>query len=667
MVTVCRAQFIPAPGETTMLAQNLQFHMCAQPELRCHWRLHRFFDRFESYITSPVLCSHIMDIMRSAPYSVETIAELSRGSWAKEISTLESDPLPPRMNFNVFFTPSAFETQSLLPSLPINPSASYHIYSILCRWRDGVKQAPIYPRLNSKIMSTMTIKKWQNIEKRQWNREAQGEFSHKVAEKYLHDTGERLESESEIAQRFYRSGLTPRSYFRMGGRALHLSKHVQGPAGDLVDLFAPTNHTSRLNPTRIQLTPEEYLLIWDLRTFTSNHHEVRYFMRRLAEFCIGTTVTIMDAEHGFIEEDLGMLLYAYNQMNDNPEYSMEKVDDHYRDLVLVHHIAGFLGVFGNLMFSTFLHGASVYYLVGDERRLNVAGDDGHCPIRRESTTDQAFSVIRANGVVELTKLFKTSEEGAICLKRGLVQEGQTLLQKIMHIMPSLSAIMDVLDVFPSHFDHSTKTRDEKRGTVGTEILRFLASMRVAVGVTDEEKEFLVLFLTSVYICCDLPREGCAPQFGGRYLCPVLPETIVDFERDALRYLLLSHWKGAALVPKRLMDVEIQHDVEPLVWEMNNEVVSPSSQYYSYMETLGYLVSEPEMIMVVGEDGFDRICREFTEFSARIYTYKVIAIPPFSFTLQYLSERRPTEMVSLDPVGHQDTSSGEESTSDVDMD
>jgi hypothetical protein len=112
------------------------------------------------------------------------------------------------------------------------------------------------------------------------------------------------------------------------------------------------------------------------------------------------------------------------------------MDDYFLDLVRVHNVAGFLGVYGNLMSCTFVHGVSVLMMIDNPDKLNVAGDDGHAAISR-SNVDTLFDVIRGNGVVERSKLYSTDEEGSICLKRGIVQFNLQLLQKRMVILPDL--------------------------------------------------------------------------------------------------------------------------------------------------------------------------------------------------------------------------------------
>jgi hypothetical protein len=104
----------------------------------------------------------------------------------------------------------------------------------------------------------------------------------------------------------------------------------------------------------------------------------------------------------------------------------------------------------------------------------------------------------------------------------------------------------------------------------------------------------------------------------------------DFRRDPIKYVLGYHWRNCAFVSKRMKDVDLS-DVSTSSWE-SETYVGPSIRYLSYMETLGYLTSEPESILVFGADGFDRLCREFDEHSPRVHTFTVVSVPDDAFRL-----------------------------------
>ncbi|UJT31805.1 hypothetical protein [Phlebiopsis gigantea ambi-like virus 1] len=633
-VTLARAQHIPFIGEKTHLATITRLATCS-PDHQCHIEWHSFLIDYGSYICSPLHSSMVIDIMRCAPLSPRDIAKSKTASFAKEISVMEASPLPSRFNYEVWFNPSQ-HSSAFMAGLPPNPAMASVVHSTLVQWVAYMTSRVHYPRLSKKKVALGMTREWSTMEGREWNEETQGIFDQRVGERYLHDTGHMLESPAEIRQKWYHSGLTPRSYYAMGGTAFHRSKHLQDGFGVLVDLLQSTNHTSRLNPTRIMMDEDEYLLIWDLWCFTSNHHEQRHFLNRLSEWCSGILIEVMDAEDGFAARDLGMMISVYNQLNDNPEYSMERVDGRYQDLVLCHHTAGFLGVYGNLMTCTFVHGCSVLMVLSDPSRLNVAGDDGHAPYSSREEKDKIISVIRANGVVEESKLYTTEEDGCVCLKRGLVQIGGRLLQKQLYVLPSLAVILEYLDRLPPQFAPSGKSHLDLRSSVATECLRFLSSLVPNVFSEDEEA-FVLEYLRAIWVICSLPEMGCVPQYGGDYLCPVLPANPRELYRDHLRYVLGLFYPGIAVVPKRRYDLPT-NDGSPSsswTWQLGFEHETPSDRYLNYMEVLGYVETESVDIVVSGDPGLRRFIREFEEFSPRIYLYRCIDIPATRF-------RRPTD-------------------------
>jgi hypothetical protein len=273
-----------------------------------------------------------------------------------------------------------------------------------------------------------------------------------------------------------------------------------------------------------------------------------------------------------------------------------------------------------------------------------------------------MGIIRANGVVETTKMFKTSEEGAVCLKRGLIQIGGRLLQKRMLVFPSLAAIQDCTGMSPSHFSMRDVSMVEKRSVVAMEVIRFLKSLQT-YDLEDDEAETVLLIVVAIYLSCSLPSEGSVPQLGGEYLCAVMPQYKEDLRRDPIKYVLGYHWRNCAFVPKRMKDVDLS-DASAFSWE-NETYVGPSTRYLSYMETLGYLTSEPESILVFGADGFDRLCREFDEFSPRIYTFTVISVPDDAFRsdLSYVPSLRARSSRSYPHVRFVSEEGGD--SSDVD--
>jgi len=580
----------------------------------------------QDFVDQPLFAGIVTNICYAAPYPHEDRKQIINDSWGKEIRILQSEALPSRFNFDVWFNPHGYANQRFHPDIPPNPFAAYHIHSILCRWRTIVCSSIQFPRMSTKSVSRDTQREVDEfLGGDGWKDRGIGECSQVRLEQIQHEYKCRFHGVCEVRQRWQRSGISPRTYFCQGGDAFNRSKFLHDPFNILVELFPPTEYHARLNPTRLFLVDQsENVIIWDLATFTSNHHEVRYFLLGLANFCSGYMIKLFDSVEGLVEVDLGILLGEYAQLSCFPEYSLERVDDYYKGLVHFHNIAGFLGVYGNLPVSTFLHGASVFQVIGQENRMNVAGDDGHAVVVPGSSEDYFVQrVIRGNGVIEDSKLFWTYEDGAICLKRGLVQIGNRILQKNLVLWPSLHLIRDVVTWDPRV--HHTETKEEMKEKVAYEILRFMAS--ISTGFRDYAQvdlEFILWFIRRVFATCGLDCEGNLPQLSGGYLCPLEPRDISDLSLDPLHVIITYHYKGVVSLPVReLIDC---YTPQELSWEIGYEWYGSTTRYWSILETLGYLTSSPIHDTYFGLDGYDRLRKEFSFVYPAVRKFCIVSVP-----------------------------------------
>lgn len=587
----------------------------------------------EDYIREPLFTGIILDICRSAPMSREVINEAKLKSWGKEISVCEAQGLPHRFNFRVFF---GHPEESILPYVPPNPQMARYIQSVIDRWKERMHNIPVhYPRLSRKQVSWSTVRDWESFTGMYWERESRRggvEMTQEYLERFLLDTGYAVRGVCEVRQKWYKHGVSPRTYFAQGGTTFHSSKFLQGMWNDLVDSLDCTNHVTRLNPTRIELDDStgEYLRIYDLSSFTSNHHEQKFFIDDLASYCAGTTVDVMDVREGVVTLDLGCLLSTYNQTcNYSAEYSLEKLGVEFLDFVSRHNNASFLGIYANLSSCTFVHGATVLQAFDTTKKLNVAGDDGHFA-EKDGMEDVTTELIRGNGVIEESKEFSTREDGAVCLKRGIIQlEGGTLLQKPMVIWPSLDTIGGLFGYSSPQFSTSMQdnlTKDRRRDILGSELLRFLTHV---FHLSDTGGlDLLIFFLQRVYEEANLPEDGSLPQCGDHYILPILPREPSDLcDILPLEKLVRSKYRGVAVVTQVQLDEVTQDEGEGFRNIEGWEWIGPSTKHLSYLRSLDFLSNEKRKEYVWGLEGLDRILREFDSDGRRMYNWKVLEVIP----------------------------------------
>jgi hypothetical protein len=483
--------------------------------------------------------------------------------------------------------------------------------------------------MSKKMVSRSTVKEWESLSGREWeSKEENGgvEFTQETLEKIYHISGVEIGGCCEIRQKWYTAGVTPRTYFAQGGDSYKHSKFIQEIAGDLTEQLSTTHPITRLNPSRIKLgSADHYLRIYDLTTFTSNHWECKYFLRDLAEWCHGTEVRVVDAVAGETRLDLGELISVYNDhMNFLPEYSLARIDAEFSEMTAFHNRAGFLGVYGNINFSTFVHGASLLMIVQSEDEANVAGDDGHYN-EEPGMEDVADRIIGGNGLMEPTKAFRSDQIGAVCLKRGLIQVESRCLQKIMLIFPSISNIGRLFGYRPPQFPPSArKSKDDYRNQIGAELFRFLRA--IFLSQLDCDLTDLVLIMRALYETANLPEFGSLPPYG-KYLLPALPGLSSDFyAHSPLDVLLRLHFSNGAILPKFLQIGEDDGSDNPELfsggcWE------GTVTRKLKYLSVLEYLVKEEITEVLWGADAYERLVDVYTASRPKVYSWTCICDVP----------------------------------------
>jgi hypothetical protein len=618
LVLICRAMYIPKIGEISRIAAQSGF----MSPTTLNPTISFVTNTFRHLILSPLWAGLVIDICRCAPYESSMVTNrIKKEAWGKEISVLESRPLPPSFNYQVWLDPSRHHEQFHW-EIPANPRMARYIHNLLVQWRQQQCSKLHYPRMSRKQCSYDTQRNWEASTGESWSKRDRGyEFSQVTTMRYYSDTGIRLRGVNEIRQKWYRSGIAPRTYFAMGADAFFLSCHIQGMMTDLVNICPVTNHVSRLNPNRVILEPGEYLRIWDLSSFTSNHVEQKWFIRALADWCRGYTVELVDPVLGIVEEDLGEYLDAYNAVNWEFPYSLERVLG--EKWVAVHNVAGFLGVYGNLMSCTFVHGGSVLQTCQDADRVNVAGDDGH-KAEVPGDGDTTTAVIRGNGVVEPSKEFATYEEGSVCLKRPVVQIGQSIFQRHFVVWPSLALIGEYGGYRANHYQQEQRSRSEWRSAVALEVLRFLDSIYWTGQLEGAER--VVDFLRNLYEKVGLPPEGSVPQCGGSYLCPRLPATIEELYEDVpLRRVLVRNYRGTAILPYRM---NVEDGDEPKEWDLGYEWQGNSDRRLTFMEKMGWVEKTSHTVLYLGEEGLERLLKEYFDPGDKVYTFCIVDHVPY---------------------------------------
>lgn len=598
LITLCRGMSIPLVG-TTLYAKTSSILQKADEST--------FAPLIQHLVTTHILNGLLVSLCISMPLSTQAVNNTYRTMLAKEMKVMESSPLPSAINYNCFF--GDYSTP-IHPSVPPNPRQAHAIHTLIDQWITSLEEKRfIIPHITSKLCSKATQDLVRERHPEYTTFEEEGATQADLEYLYMTTGDKMVGSPCEVKQRWYTSQLFPRTYYAAGAEAYHRSKYVRDALNSLCDFLPSTERFSRVNPHRIVLSSaESHAIIYDLTSFTSNMHEQRYFMERLSLYCRGHTIRILDAVEGVVEADLGSILSEYNQLNIEPSYSSGKLIG--KDLQLVHHVAGFLGVYGNLASCTFLHGAIMSQIVDSFSQLGVAGDDGLIDSSDDYTT---FFVIRLLGLAEESKGYTTEDPGwQIYLKRPI---RQSLNRVFAESFALYSMIEHLFEEDDKRFFTAPRSHMERKASLASSIVVYLRSLsRLTLSVM--EKESVHAFLLGIYRHAGFPVSGYLPNISSHRSVndQKLPSTLVPsmglehIGKDPIESTITSLYDGVAVLPEK---VETSIEVDQDLLYVGSEFVATGSAWLSYLRKLGFVELEQSHVVYSGEEGLGRLLRHYS--------------------------------------------------------
>jgi len=326
----------------------------------------------------------------------------------------------------------------------------------------------------------------------------------------------------------------------------------------------------------------------------------------------------VDAVDGLVPKDLGDLIWEYTTHNlIQPLCSLARVFPN-MDHCVAHHVAGYLGVYGNIATATFLHGAVMLQTVDSPNRLNIAGDDGLIDSNYDKEKLDALATI---GIVEETKAFSTEEGGAVHLKRPITQIGNRLLPGLLVPWPSLEYLSLEQSVDPRYPHISNMSKDERRTALAASITTFLSYL-TTTAMTADDHEYIFSFLKWLYQEGRLPEGGNVPQISGTPL-GFVPAIRIDYiGLEPITNTIGRMYPGWATLIRRA-HMPFEKDMLE-----QREFLCNGSKCLRYLEDLGYLSSRKESVYVVGEEGLQALLKEYLNPDAPVYRYKLdsMALP-----------------------------------------
>jgi len=457
---------------TTEIISPFLFRMSKQFDKPVTW----IYNIIRELVESQTLSGLVLNICYSIPLSENEVERIRDDSFMNEISMCETERRRQCVNWAVLLYPE-YHHLPLIESAEPQPTLNTNIRNVLHAFKADYKGAMIYPFASKKGVSIETSEDF-------WFSTRAWDVNHlpfkqvtpyQLLERFL-QTGERTLGSAEMRQKWYPTGLKPRTYFAQGGTAFFASTYLRGFLNELADRFIPTNRFSRVDVSRLKLSdPTGRFVIYDFSNFTSNFSEQYYFLTELASFFRGCPVRLAGPFLEPIYADLGDLLDDYAEICNNlPEYWVGTSCCRDVSTSLAHMQAGFLGVFGNLMTCTVPHGLVVRQHVRSDEQQMTAGDDGVAEPVDEHSFQQSLDSL---GDAAPEKHF-TSDERSIVLKKPFhVNEDGCAVQTPRLDYPNLNFIKGQGEQMDPRFEHLIDlTFGERRVTVHTQLQRFIREL-----------------------------------------------------------------------------------------------------------------------------------------------------------------------------------------------
>lgn len=179
----------------------------------------KIIDPLTPLFETPLLTGLLINIILASPLSETSISDERAKSIAKETQVMESMASPSTLHYPSIFCEELHHIP-LSTKTPSNPNMCAHIKTSIDRWIQKVSRRPLYPHLTTKGVSTYTSTLLKQMSP---------EFAEKEIingtdlEMYYAKTAEWVSGPSEMRQKWYPSGVTPRTYYAAGGDAYGVS------------------------------------------------------------------------------------------------------------------------------------------------------------------------------------------------------------------------------------------------------------------------------------------------------------------------------------------------------------------------------------------------------------------------------------------------------------
>jgi len=472
--------------------------------------------------------------------------------------------------------------------------------------------------------------------------------------KHYYLTGNEVHGMIEMRLAWFFNDLKPRIYYCLGGTDFFNGIFIQQVANLFVDILPSTNPFTRFTVSRIgSLAYDELLVTYDYSSFTTSLAELKFFLFWLAEAVGDLVVPVLDVFHGVQDVRLKDLLHTYNeQVNQHQMFSVERFQQCEEFCSLHQGRSGSLGVKGNIVFSTTLHGLALADSTGLPDADCCVGDDALCRIRAWYLA-LFIQCVNNLGGINPTKFITITPKEPDTEVSALTEQFK-FLKRPLNLDATNTPVLGRLDFFPSVADalfpegdgvHTTTPGYnwyQSAKTFSMQVGRFYAihcnGEDITILARDEDLEGIIGLFQRVYLVKGLPIEGgvpgCFNVAGGDYprrgdfFCPPV-DTIECFTTRWMEVILYRFYGQTITLP-----VTVGGTIPPPLDVSLGCVFRASSdvQVLALLVDLGVLEKTVEMRQQVFDGSvcdevWERLTGQIKVIEPILCTFEVVSPPP----------------------------------------
>lgn len=417
---------------------------------------------FQIVFSTPTLRAITSVYLRTVPIADDSDwrAVLESGK-KKELGMTQTWKLP-SIQFPYLGNALQASRYSMHASLPFTPHLNLEILDRLRRWKHNSFHSILLPKPSTKTMGEHSSNIFNDFVYRHLHPSDRPKCARTTLdlETFYMESGLKCGGPAEVRYAWTYNILKPRIYYAQGGDAYFGSRYITHPFNSLAKQFRCTSPQTRYSFSTFGYFDghDDVFMIYDYTCFTSALADFKVFVNDLGQFCMDQLVRIFDTHEGVKEIRLGQLFLMYNDAcNLDPEFSIHRIEgldkDHPR--AIVHHrVAGMLGVFGNIVGSTVLHGLVTLGIIGTEEQVNVVGDDAAIKFKRSEMgiayVQEAINVIGsvATEKFEVWDVDETTSEQSLgwhYVKRPITVRHNIIVPQWMPDFPIIARCLGIED------------------------------------------------------------------------------------------------------------------------------------------------------------------------------------------------------------------------------